>query len=175
MLGWGAWTTYLHRAGSLNVEMPVQFNVEMPMRSLAMLGGALGNIERFTEALPVLEALVASIRRLESTNATVWIDAELERYYVLLQECYMNRDRLDDALHISREVWENIGTVLGPSHERALKTSIYVINALFRLERYDDARTLADKQLVLASRAYGNDHAITRGFAKICASRGDAR
>ena len=156
VLGYGCWATYLHQWANNNDEMP-SVALGITARSLLFL-------ERFEEALPLYEATQVRIRRMTShipAGANFQQDAYRKNFEEVLN-CYYSLGRLDDALRLCCEMWEGFKDAHGPSHEISLRQGLKVVALLDELRNFNESNSFAGEQLLLARRALGNAHEITR-------------
>ena len=128
------------------------------VRCLAMgiLGTALSANQQPKDALPALEAYVALNRRYNG-DANAVIAAQTN-----LTNCLTQLGRRDEALALSREIYENRAAMLGASHEDTILSGVNLSSSLRDLGRFDEVKSLVrDKLLPAARQTLGADHNFT--------------
>ena len=146
-LGWAGWKTYVGRPEADGRRY----------QALEALSIALSQWSHPEEALPVLEANLASTSRHWSHSGERWLNA-----HTILANCFSNVGRNDEALVLHRAIYAKIVATLGVSHEHAIQSGANLAISLFKEELFKEGKSLmCDELLPAARRSLGTDHDFT--------------
>jgi hypothetical protein len=144
-LGWACWKTYVGRPegdGPRCVAMSV-------------LGSGLHDAGHYEDVLSVQEAELAMKRRLGDTEYNILaVQGNIARTYISL-------GRHEDALRMSRDMYSGFVKLRGEEHEGSLGAACNYASSLFKLERFDEAKSLMHKTIPAARRILGENNDLT--------------
>ena len=148
-LGWACWKMYLGRPDSDGYRC----------QSIGILGNGLLMSGRPEEALPVLEANLATIRR-------YWPDEEsILNAQSSLANCFSDLGRYGEALVLDREAHARRVALLGVSDEYTIRGSLCLSITLLKLKLWGEVKSFVrDQMLPAARRSLGDDHDLTLGL-----------
>ena len=138
-LGWACWKTYVGRPETDQV------------RSMAMklLGIGLSDAENYEDALIVLEAELAMLRRLGASETRI-LAAQCN-----LAITYDQLGRDEEALSMKRDVYCGRLELNGEEHQDTLIAANNYASSLVKLERFEQAKALLRKTMPVARRVLG--------------------
>ena len=144
-LGWACWKTYVGQpeGGWL--------------RRLAMsvLGNGLFEAGHFEDALAVQEADLAMMRRLDVPEKTMLVtQGNLARTYVMLGQ-------VEHAVRIERDIYSAELKLYGAENRQTLVSANNYASSLFKLERFDEAKSLLRRTVPLLRPFFGESHEFT--------------
>ena len=144
-LGWACWKTYVNRPES---DMA---------RRLAMnrLGNGLNDAGHNEDALTVMEAELATLRRLGAPEGYI-LAARAN-----LAMTYRNLRRLEDALRMMRDVYSGRLKLNGIECEQTLEAAQNYALSLNELRRFEEAKALLRKTVPVARRVLGENRELT--------------
>ena len=124
-LGWACWKTYVGRPETDEV------------RRMAMteLGNGLYIANHFADALPVQEAQLSLLRRLDAAEENVLV------VQGNLSITYQNLGRNEEALQMRRDVYSGYLKLLG-EHGNTLVAASNYANHLLIVQRFEEAKSL---------------------------------
>ena len=127
--------------------------------------------ERYQEALVVYETYLATLRRIAP-----FADGPILAAQGNVANMLVAVGRTDEALRCMREVHKTSKKMFGTDDERTIKAANNIIQALDHLERLDEVKTMARKQLQIATDALPPTHDIilVPGRVETLVSRGVA-
>jgi len=154
-LGWACWKTYLGRPEWDGYSC----------YAMQILANALRTVRRPEEALPVIEASLAVLRRFSPPDLEAILTTRIN-----LSGCLLEIGRQDEALALSRDVYAEWVALKGVSHQVTITCGISLANSLFMTKRWDEARTLVRDQLLpVARQSLGADHHETLKLNQVLA------
>ena len=125
--------------------------------AMAALGNGLRETSRPDEALPVLEANLALMRRYWSRDKGNIFTTQAN-----LASCLADLGRLDEALVLERDIYAKQVASLGVSHQDTIGCGLNLAISLVMSKRYEQAKfLLSDQLLPAARRTLGADHDLT--------------
>ena len=148
-LGWACWKTYVGRP---ETDMD-------RIDAMTQLGNGLSEeaVSRYPEALAVYEANLAMNRRFgrsEHSNAILAVQTNIAYTLSLL-------DRDEEALEIERTIYRKQKASYGIENVGTTKAALNLSVTLGNLNRFEEARALAQKTIPVAQRTFGPDHDLT--------------
>ena len=144
-LGWACWKTYVGRSEGDQA------------RRLAMteLASGLDDAKHHAEVLSVQEAQFSMMKRLgDSVGNILAVQGNLASTYYAL-------NRLDETLHIERDVYFGYLKLSGEENERTLAAATNYVSTLKELKRFEEAKALLLKIIPVARRVLGESNDIT--------------
>ena len=141
-LGWVCWKTYLGRPETDET------------RSLAMtqLGNGLFEAGRYEDSLSVMEAELATLRRLGAPEEQILVTQGN------LAGLYGQLGRLEGALLMQRDTYAGRLKLRGEEHNQTLFAAYNYANLLVHLERYAEAKALLRQTIPVARRVLGENN-----------------
>ena len=119
------------------------------------LGNGLNEAGHREDELSVREAELSMRRRLGASEENVLAaQGNLARTYVML-------GRLDEALHVKRDVYSGFLKLFGEEAFQTLVAASNYANSLLELKRFEEPKTLLNKTLPAARRVLGESHDVT--------------
>ena len=155
LTGWASWKTYLGRPEADGLRF----------MAFGALGECLRRSSQPEEALPVLKAYLATVRRCYPRSEKGILDAQTR-----VSNCLEDIGRLDEALVLNRAIHARYVAWRGASDENAIMSGMRVAGSMIALELYDECKAFARNQLLPAARPLGADHDITLKFNVILAN-----
>ena len=141
-LGWACWKTYVGRPER---DGPRQM-------AMNVLGLGLSDAGHHEEALSVYEAELSMQRRLGASEAdSLVVQGNIARTYSSL-------GRHEDALRMSRDMYSGFVKLRGEEHEGSLGAAFLYASSLFKLEGFDEAKSLMHKTIPVARRILGENN-----------------
>ena len=143
-LGWACWKTYLGRPETDET------------RGMAMnvLGNGLTEADLDEEALSVMEADLAMMRRLGAS------EDDMLAVQGNLAGTYRSLGRLEDCLRTQRDVYSGWLKLKGEKHVNTLVAANNYASSLAELKRFEEAKTLLRKMMPVARRVLGESHDV---------------
>ena len=124
---------------------------------MGILGNSLYRNGKSSEALPVLEANLALVRRYFSRSRETIFSVQTN-----LSNCLDDLGRNDEALALKREIYARSVATLGVSHEDTIISGNNLVISLDKLGLgHESQPLLRDQLLPAARRSLGSDHALT--------------
>ena len=144
-LGWACWKTY--------VGQPERD----PARYLAMqgLGHGLSQANCHDDALFVARAHLSAMQRFGASGDTL-LAAQSN-----LSSVYFSLGREDEALAIDREVYSGTLRLNGEDHKDTILAANNYARTLNRLQRFEEAKSLSRKMMLVARRVLGESNEVT--------------
>jgi hypothetical protein len=153
-LGWACWKTYLARPEADLLR-------QTAMKSL---GSGLTTAKQYKEGLPVQEALLSTLRRVDASEESVLYTQGN------LAATYSELGRHEDAIRIERDVYLGHLKLHGEQHgDTCLAAENYAIT-LANLRRFEEARSVLGKAIPMARRVFGEDAQSTLKMRAVYAS-----
>ena len=152
-LGWACWKTYLGRPEANWLRMS----------AMRQLGNGLSLAERNEEAFSVYEAELSMLRR---------IGAPEDEFLVAqsnLANTYEALGRLDEGLRLRQDAYSGSLKLNGEEHKTTLKAASNYASSLNDLSRFEEARLLLRKTILVARQTLGDDSRVTLGMRKLYA------
>ena len=140
-LGWACWKTYVGRPETDWTRC----------KAMGKLGCGLCGSRRWADALPVLEARLSTMTRLN-----LGTEPDMLLAYANVANTYQMLGKLEQAMPMRMEAYSRSLRILGAEHRNTL---IEVL--LNRLDRHDEAKLLMRKALPVARRVLGEDDRTT--------------
>jgi len=138
-LGWACWKTYLGRPEA----------DEARGMAMSRLGVGLSSAERHADALTVREAELSMILRVGAPTFNILaVQANLATTYSAL-------GRTDQSQRLKREVYYGYKELLGEEHEHTILVAENYAWSLIDLRRFEEAKTLLQKMVLVAQRVHG--------------------
>jgi tetratricopeptide (TPR) repeat protein len=148
-LGWACWKTYVGRPEADEDRIDAMTN----------LGNGLSEeaVSRYPEALAVYEANLALLRRLgRSEDSETILVMQTNIAYTL---SLLGRD--EEALELERTIYRQRMASRGIANEHTIRAALNLSVSLSSLERFEEARTIAQKTIPVVQRTFGPDHDLT--------------
>jgi tetratricopeptide (TPR) repeat protein len=144
-LGWACWKTYLGRPETDGA------------RRLAMgeLGNGLFAVKHNEDALSVMEAVLATQRRVGETEHNILAMQSN------LAGTYGELGLLEKSLSMKRDVYSGYLRLHGEEHENTLLAASNYASSFKSLERFEEARSVFRKAIPVARRGFGESHELT--------------
>ena len=144
-LSWACWKTYVGRPETDQVRQ----------LAMSLLGNGLHDAEHYEDALSVRETELSMLQRLGSPE-----------YNILaangnLAISYEVAERMDEALRIRQYLYARVLQKNGEEHRETLIEANNLANLLFRLDRFEEVKSLLRKAMPTARRTIGDDHDLT--------------
>jgi hypothetical protein len=144
-LGWACWKTYLGRP---ETDHPRQYGMNL-------LAGGLSAVEKYEDALSVMEAELSMLRRIgASENNILVMQSNIAGTYGFL-------GRLGDCLRTQRDVYSGRLKLNGEEHETTLRAAFNYSNSLCRLQRFEEASSLLRRMIPVVLRNLKGSHELT--------------
>ena len=144
-LGWACWKTYL---GLPETD-------QSKCSAMSVLGNGLNAAKHHEDALPVVEAALSMLRRIGApTSCILAQESNLALMYRAL-----GRD--EQALRLKRDVYYGYVKLLGEEHEETLLVAENYALSLIDLRRFEEAKALLRKTILVAQRVQGKTDART--------------
>jgi hypothetical protein len=138
-LGWACWKTYLGRPEA----------DEARGMAMSRLGVGLSSAERHADALTVREAEMSMLLRVGAPTFNILaVQANLATTYSAL-------GRTDQSQRLKREVYYGYKELLGEEHEHTILVAENYAWSLIDLRRFEEAKTLLQKMVLVAQRVHG--------------------
>jgi len=149
-LGWACWKTYLDRP-----EEDV-----CRRYAINQLGNGLSAACHFEDALSVREAALSMERRLGASEYDMLItQGNLANTYEML-------GRLEEGLRIRRDVYSGYMKCFGQEHMNTLIAANNYAASLLKAKRFEEAKSLLRKTMLVARRVFGSCDAFTLDVKK---------
>ena len=144
-LGWACWKTYLGRPET----------DQLRHMAMAELGNGLSEADHEEEALPVREANLSMLRRLDASECDI-LGAQNN-----LAITYAAVGREEQALCLLREVYSGRLKLNGEEHITTIRAANNYAPFLIRLQRIEEAKSLLLRMVPVARRVFGEGHDVT--------------
>ena len=144
-LGWACWKTYLGRPET----------DQLRHMAMAELGNGLSEADHEEEALPVREANLSMLRRLDASECDI-LGAQNN-----LAITYAAVGREEQALCLLREVYSGRLKLNGEEHISTIRAANNYAPFLIRLQRIGEATSLLLRMVPVARRVFGEGHDVT--------------
>jgi len=122
---------------------------------MSLLGNGLHDAEHYEDALFVRETELSMLRRLGSPEYNI-LAAKGN-----LAISYEVAERMDEALRIRQYLYARVLQKNGEEHRETLIEANNLANLLFRLDRFEEVKSLLRKAMPTARRTIGDDHDLT--------------
>ena len=144
-LGWACWKTYVGRP-----------ETDGPRRmAMSVLGSGLHDAGHYEDVLLVYEAELSMDRRVGNSEYNILVaQSNVARTYSSL-------GRHEDALRMSRDMYSGFVKLRGEEHEGSLGAAFLYASSLFKLEGFDEAKSLMHKTIPVARRILGENNDLT--------------
>ena len=119
---------------------------------MTQLGNGLGLAGRHEDALTVLEAELAILRRLGDSEENLLVTQ------TNLSGTYVGRGRLEEALRMRRSVYYGCMKLYGEEHARTITVADNFAASLTALRRFEEAKKLLRKTISVARRVLGESN-----------------
>ena len=141
-LGWACWKTYVGRP-----------ETDGPRRmAMSVLGSGLHDAGHYEDVLLVYEAELSMDRRVGNSEYNILVaQSNVARTYSSL-------GRHEDALRMSRDMYSGFVKLRGEEHEGSLGAAFLYASSLFKLEGFDEAKSLMHKTIPVARRILGENN-----------------
>ena len=121
---------------------------------MGQLSNGLYNVNQYAEALSVQEALLSLHQRLGLHSENILaLQGNLANTYQRLGRA--------EALNMYRDVYSGWLKLKGEEHRATLGAATNYANSLFKLERFEEARSLMRKTIPAAHRVLGDNDRLT--------------
>ena len=144
-LGWACWKTYLGRPET----------DQLRHMAMAELGNGLSEADHEEEALPVREANLSMLRRLDASECDI-LGAQNN-----LAITYAAVGREEQALCLLREVYSGRLKLNGEEHITTIRAANNYAPFLIRLQRIEEAKSLLLRMVPVARRVLGEGDRLT--------------
>ena len=122
---------------------------------MGVLGCGLFEAGHFEDALAVQEADLAMMRRLDVPEKTMLVtQGNLARTYVMLGQ-------VEHAVRIERDIYSAELKLYGAENRQTLVSANNYASSLFKLERFDEAKSLLRRTVPLLRPFFGESHEFT--------------
>ena len=122
---------------------------------MGVLGCGLFEAGHFEDALAVQETDLAMMRRLDVPEKTMLVtQGNLARTYVMLGQ-------VEHALRIERDIYSAELKLYGAENRQTLVSANNYASSLFKLERFDEAKSLLRRTVPLLRPFFGESHEFT--------------
>ena len=145
-LGWACWKTYVGRPETDWTRC----------KAMGKLGCGLCGSRRWADALPVLEARLSTMTRLN-----LGTEPDMLLAYANVANTYQMLGKLEQAMPMRMEAYSRSLRILGAEHRNTLIEVSNYSDLLNRLDRHDEAKLLMRKALPVARRVLGEDDRTT--------------
>jgi tetratricopeptide (TPR) repeat protein len=152
-IGWACWKTYLGRP---EVD-------ELRRMGMAQLGNGLSRAEHYEDALSVMEAELATLRRVGASEANIL------GLQTNLACTYGELGRLEEASNMFHDVYSGRLRLYGEEHLSTLRAALNCAASLNEQERFEEANSLMRKMMPVARRVFGENHEFTLRMRSIYA------
>ena len=123
--------------------------------AMNMLGNGLFNAEHYEDALTVMEAELATRRRLgDSEDNFLSVQSNLANTYAALGQT-------DKAMRIERDLYSRLLKLYGEEDEETILAAINYAVSLVNLGRFVETKSLLRRTLPVARRVLGQDDHLT--------------
>jgi hypothetical protein len=144
-LGWACWKTYVGRAETDQVHG----------MAMNLLGNGLHYAKHYEDTLSVREAQLATMRR-----------SGVSEHFILvaqgnLASTYDNLGRLEEALRMRRDVYSGNLELRGEEDENTIREASNYAMSLWKLRRFEAAKSLLRRTMPVARRVLGENHDTT--------------
>ena len=117
--------------------------------AMTLLGNGLDAADQHEDALSVQEADLATMRRCGASEQNILaVQANLATTYSAL-------GRTDQSQRLKREVYYGYKELLGEEHEHTILVAENYAWSLIDLRRFEEAKTLLQKMVLVAQRVHG--------------------
>ena len=144
-LGWACWKTYLARPETDQFVDP----------AMGQLGAGLSDASQHEDALSVREAKLSMMLRL-GTSANNILDTQNN-----ISCTYYKLGRFEQALRMRQDVYSGRLKLSGEEHYDTLIAANNCAHSLVDLRRFEEAKTLLRKNVLVARRVLGESHITT--------------
>ena len=149
-LGWACWKTYLGRPETDSAYAG----------ALQVLGNGLHDAYHYEDALTVKEAELSMLRRVGAHEQNILaVQTNLANVYQAL-------GRLEHSLQLERDVYHGSVRLLGEEHRDTLISVNNLAATLFKLKRFEEAKSLIHITTPVARRVLGESHDLTLKMRK---------
>ncbi len=122
---------------------------------MSVLGNGLFEAGHFEDALAVQEADLAMMRRLDVPEKTMLVtQGNLARTYVMLGQ-------VEHAVRIERDIYSAELKLYGAENRQTLVSANNYASSLFKLGRFDEAKSLLRRTVPLLRPFFGESHEFT--------------
>ena len=153
-LGWACWKTYVGRPEADRTRI----------MAMNQLGNGLNAAKHHEDALSVREAELSMRRRLGESEADM-LTAQGN-----LANTYADLGRVEEALHMRRDVYSGRLKLLGEEHNSTVLAANNYAILLATLKRFKEAKSLLRPAIPVARRVLGESHDLTLSMRSIHAS-----
>jgi tetratricopeptide (TPR) repeat protein len=143
-LGWACWKTYVGRPEA----------DETLGRAMTTLGNGLHGAGHYEDALVVLEAELAVLRRIGGSESTILV------VQCNLAGTYGELGDLEKALSMERDIYSGELKLCGEENERTLISANNLAVTLNDLKRFEEAKSLLRKTMPVARRVLGEGNDV---------------
>jgi len=146
-LGWACWKTYAGRPEADQTGLVDNFRVI----AMGVLGSGLSEAQYHEDALPVKEAELAYGRR-HGLPERLLLPVQSN-----LATTYAKLGRREEALRMRQDVYSRHVEHYGEEHGDTLAVALCYATSLFESSRFEEARSLSRKTMLLARRVLGEN------------------
>ena len=119
---------------------------------MSVLGSGLHAAELYEDALSVKEAELSMLRRIGAPEEHILVTQSN------LAITYRSLGRREEALCVKRDVYSERLKLNGEEHETTLRAAMNYSWDLIKLERFEEAKALLRKSMLVARRVFGAGH-----------------
>ena len=145
-IGWACWKTYLGRPEG----------DQLRFISMTQLGNGLYSAGHYADALPVREAQLSMMRRVDASESSSLLAVQGN-----LASTYQMLGRLDEVMQMRQDVYSGCLKYYGEDNEHTIREAICYAGLLFDLGRFEETRSLMRKTMPIARRVLGECHDLT--------------
>ena len=146
-LGWACWKTYAGRPEADQTGLVDNLR----LIAIGVLGSGLSEAGHHEDALPVKEAELAMLRRCRLPDSLL-LAAQSN-----LATTYSKLGRREEALRMRQDVYSRHVEIYGEEHGDTLAVALCYATSLFESSRFEEAKSLSRKTMLVARRVLGDN------------------